>query len=51
VAQIITKKFKLPLHFAAGNGHTNICEQLVAAYPEGASKLTAKSKLPLHLAR
>lgn len=49
-ATITTTKLKLPLHFAAGEGHTEICQVILAAYPEGATARSQKGKLPLHLA-
>jgi len=50
VARITTNKIKLPLHFAASEGHVDICQNLLAVYPDGASIKSDKGKLPLHLA-
>jgi ankyrin repeat protein len=49
-ASIPTTKQKLALHFAAGDGHTNVVQTLLQAYPEGASMPSAKGKIPLHFA-
>ena len=49
-AKIMSKKKKLALHFAAGDGHTDVVQQLLRAYPEGASLQSAKGKVALHFA-
>ena len=49
-AKIASKKKKLALHFAAGDGHTDVVQQLLRVYPEGASLPSAKGKLALHFA-
>ena len=49
-AAIASKKDKLPLHFAAAEGHLQIMEALLHAYPLGASLPSAKGKIPLHFA-
>lgn len=49
-AAITTKKGKLPLHFAAGDGHASIVKILLSVFPGGASMASAKGKIPLHFA-
>ena len=49
-AKIMSKKKKLALHFAAGDGHTDVVQQLLRVYPEGASLQSAKGKVALHFA-
>jgi ankyrin repeat protein len=49
-AEIASKKQKLALHFAAGDGHTAVVRNLLHVYPKGASLPSAKGKLPLHFA-
>jgi ankyrin repeat protein len=49
-ATIPSKKNKLALHFAAGEGHLAIVRQLLQLYPEGALTKSSKGKLPLHFA-
>ena len=49
-AAIKSKKDKLALHFAAGEGHVEIVQSLLSAYPKGASIPSAKGKVPLHFA-
>jgi ankyrin repeat protein len=45
---IITDKGKLAIHFAAGDGHTQITSLLLQTYPDSAAIPTHKGKLPLH---
>jgi len=49
-ARIASKKKKLALHFAAGDGHVEVVRQLLRVYPEGASLPSKKGKIPLHFA-
>ena len=49
-ARIISKKQKLALHFAAGEGHRNVVQALLRVHPEGAYTTSSKGKLPIHLA-
>ena len=49
-ARIPSKKLKLALHFAAGEGHISIVQALLRVYPEGASTPSSKGKLPIHFA-
>lgn len=49
-ARIPSKKNKLALHFAAGEGHLDIVRKLLELYPQGSLTRSAKGKLPLHFA-
>ena len=49
-AQIQSKKRKLSLHFASGEGHTDVVRALLRVHPKGASLTSGKGKLPLHFA-
>jgi Ankyrin repeats (3 copies) len=49
-ASIPSKKQKLALHFAAGDGHIQVVRALLRVNPEGASAPSKKGKIPLHFA-
>lgn len=49
-ASIRSKKDKLALHFACGEGHFEVVRALLSFDPQGASVPSAKGKLPLHFA-
>jgi ankyrin repeat protein len=49
-AAINSKKGKLALHFAAGEGHTEVVQALLKVHPEGASLPSGKGKVPIHFA-
>lgn len=49
-AALASKKRKLAIHFAAGDGHDEVCRLLLRAHPEGACMASSKGKLPVHLA-
>jgi ankyrin repeat protein len=49
-AAIRTDKQKLAIHFAAGDGHTEIVRHLLEVFPQGASLPSAKGKLAIHFA-
>jgi Ankyrin repeats (3 copies) len=47
-ASIPTSKGKLAVHFAAGDGHVQICSALLQHCPPSAAVPSSKGKLPLH---
>ena len=50
IASIKSKKDKLALHFACGDGHVDVVRALLRVHPEGAFISSQKGKLPLHFA-
>ncbi len=50
IASICTDKQKLAIHFAAGDGHTEIVRHLLEVFPQGANLPSAKGKLAVHFA-
>lgn len=49
-ASIMSKKQKLALHFAAGEGHLAVAQALLQCHPVGAQVASAKGKIALHFA-